>query len=139
MALRMWRTALAWTVAAQAAAILVKVFLDLVTQTGNAWSGLLSIVEAVLVASVLVQMTRHAEAKLLSRPPKALLGWQLGAFVSMAVWDTALSLLNPSADWLGDTTFVVGHVLAGISFILVAGWLVGTKVALAGIEDDRSA
>lgn len=135
-ALRKWRTALAWTVAAQAAALLVKVFVDLVTRTGNAWSGVLSIAEAGLVASAIVLMTRHAESKLLSRPPKTLLGWQLGAFVSMAVWDTALSLWNPSADWLGDTTFVVGHVLAGISLILVAGWLVGAKVTLAGIEDE---
>ena len=137
-ALRRWRTALAWTVAAQAAATLVKVSVDLVTQTGNAWSGLLSIGEAGLLAAVLVLMTRHAEEKLLTRPPKSLLGWQLGAFVAMAIWDTGLTLLHPAADWLEDADFVVGHVLAGISFLLVAGWLVGAKVILAGIEDDRT-
>jgi hypothetical protein len=138
MALRKWRTALAWIVAAQAGATLVKVFVDLVTETGDAWSGLLSIGEAALLAAVLVLMTRHAEGKLLSRPPKSLLGWQLGAFVSMAIWETGLALLHPSADWLGDTHFLIGHALAGISFLLVAGWLVGTKLMLAGIEDDQA-
>jgi hypothetical protein len=103
-----------------------------------AWSGLLSIGESALLAAVLVLMTRHAEGKLLSRPPKSLLGWQLGAFVSMAIWETGLSLLHPSADWLGDTHFLIGHALAGISFLLVAGWLVGTKLMLAGIEDDQA-
>ena len=137
-ALRKWRTALAWTVAAQGGATLVKVFVDLVTETGNAWSGLLSIGEAGLLAAILVMMTRHAEEKLLSRPPKSLLGWQLGAFISMAIWDTGLSLLDPSAAWLGDITFVVGHVLGAVSFLLVAGWLVGTKLILGGIEEDQS-
>ena len=138
-ALRKWRTALAWTVAAQASATLVKVFVDLITRTGNAWSGVLSIGEAALIATALLLMTRHAEEKLLSRPPKALLGWQLGAFISMAVWDTGLTLMHPAADWLGDGDFVVGHVLAGISFLMMAGWLVGAKLILAGIEDDRGA
>ncbi|HEX7578745.1 MAG TPA: hypothetical protein VF580_02010 [Thermoanaerobaculia bacterium] len=137
-ALRKWRTALVWIVAAQAGVTLVKVFLDLVTETGDAWSGLLSIGEAALLAAVLVLMTRHAEGKLLSRPPKSLLGWQLGAFVSMAIWETGLSLLHPSADWLGDTHFLIGHALAGISFLLVAGWLIGAKLMLAGIDDDRT-
>jgi hypothetical protein len=116
----------------------VKVFVDLVTHTGNAWSGLLSIGEASLLAAVLIMMTRHAEGKLLSRPPKSLLAWQLGAFISMAVWETGLSLLHPSADWLGDPHFLIGHLLAGISFLLVAGWLVGAKLILAGIEDEQA-
>jgi hypothetical protein len=137
-ALRKWRMAIAWIVAVQAGVTLVKVFVDLVTETGNAWSGLLSIGEAALLGAVLVLMTRHAEGKLLSRPPKSLLGWQLGAFVSMAIWETGLALLHPSADWLADTHFLIGHLLAGISFLLMAGWLVGAKLMLAGIEDDRS-
>lgn len=137
-ALRKWRTALAWIVAAQAGATLVKVFVDLVTETGDAWSGLLSIAEVGLLAAFLALMTSHAEGKLMRRPPKTLLAWQLGAFISMAIWETGLSFLHPAADWLGDTHFLIGHALAGISFLLVAGWLVGAKLILAGIDDDRN-
>jgi hypothetical protein len=136
-ALRRWRTAIAWIVAIQGAASLVKVFVEVATRTGDSSFELLEIGEAVLLAVALVVMTRHAEDKLLIRPPKSLLVWQLGAFVSMAIWQTVLSLIDASPELIGEASFVAGHVLGGISFLLVAGWLLGAKLILSGIEDER--
>ena len=133
-ALGTWRHLIAWIVALQASATLVKVFVDLVTRTGNATSGLLSVAEAGLVAGVLLLITRHAERRLLSRPPKALLAWLLGAFTAMAVWETGLSLLEPTADWFADVPFAACHVLAAISVLLLAGWLVGTRIFLSDTD-----
>jgi hypothetical protein len=137
-ALRRWRAAIAWTVAVQASAVLVDVASGSLAGLGSALSGLLSVAEAGLIALVLVAMTRHAEERLLCRPPKALLGWQLGAFVTTAVVQTALLFVHPDGDWFFEPAFVAIHVLAGLGFLLVAGWLLGTKVILAGIEEDRA-
>ncbi len=134
-ALKRWRTAIAWTVAIQAAATLIDTALDSLKGSANPFAGLLSIGEAGLIALVLVLMTRHAEARLLCRPPKALLAWQLGAFIAMAVVETTLLFVNPAPDWFSDAPFLVGHLLAFVSFLLVAGWFVGTKVVLAGIDE----
>ena len=134
-ALRSWRHAIAWIVALEASATLVRIVVDVVTRTGPtgpATSGLLSVAEAGLVAAALLVITGHAEKRLLARPPKALLAWQLGAFTAMAAWGTGLSLLEPAADWFVDVPFVVGHVLAAISVLLLAGWMFGTRIFLSG-------
>lgn len=134
-ALRSWRHAIGWVVAVQASVTFVEVFVDLVTRNDNPFSGLLSVAEAGLVAGVLLLMTGHAERHLLSRPPKALLAWQFGAFTAMAVWETGLTLLEPAADWFADVPFVVCHILAAISVLLLAGWLIGTRVFLSGADE----